>query len=46
MGVLAALTAPAGAAYNPLASFSTTLRRPVSALPAHRLSVSRVYATR
>ena len=46
MEVLAELCAGSVAELPPTAAFHSTFARPITALPAHRLSLSRVYATR
>jgi len=46
MKVLAELCATSVASLPPTAAFHSSFARPVTALPAHRLSLSRVYATR
>lgn len=46
MAVLKALCESAAAGMPPMTAFHSSLARPVTALPANRLSVSRVYATR
>ena len=46
MDVLAELCAGSVAELPPTAAFHSSFARPITALPAHRLSLSRVYATR